>query len=270
MRRADHVGVGDPTNGRNIGGVMVRGYVTAVHKPGEGPPVPDPIPGWLVDVHVIEPGWKGLLRWVPLASGSGGVYSREHYQPQVAAKKLGGGALQLEGGPTATPPNLADGDLVIVAFMGNDFQRPVVMAQLPHPGGDVAPAGFRWWRTIDGATFSVTEGGGVAQATLFEGGKLVVKTPKATITISDSLVNVVGGRVVVQEADVSLNVQPVLLQAVLTDLATMFTELLPLITIAAAIFGIPITQTLAIIPLLAAQQVGTQGTRYAASSTESD
>jgi hypothetical protein len=269
--RADHAPQALKPVGGRAGGVLVRGYVVAVHAPGEGPPVPDPIPGWLVDVHVTEPGWRGLLRWVPVATQSGGVYSTEHWQPYPMTKKLGGGSLTLEGGPTATPPHLADGDLVIVAFMGGDLQRPVVIAQLTHPGAPPAIDGYRWWRSFDGAVFAVTEGGGRVEATLPEGGSLVVTTGSgATITIQDDIVNVVRGRIVAQTEDVSLNVQPVLLEALLLDLGTLFTELLPLITLAAAIFGIPIPQTTAIIPLLAAGTVGSQSKPYKATSLESD
>ncbi len=271
MTRADHQpNAFDPAGGRHAG-VLVRGYVTAVHKPGSGPKVPDRIPGWLADVHVIEPGWRGHLHWVPVMTQSGGIGSYEHFQPYPATAKLGGGALKLEGGPTATPPNLADGDLVIVAFMGGAADRPVIVGQLAHPGTPNAPAGYRWWRRLDGPTFGVTAGGKTTEVTLPEGGKLLITTGTgATITVQEDLVNVVGARVVVQSADVSINVQRVLLEAVLLDVAAIFVELLPLITIAAAIFGIPIPRTTAIIPMLAAGQNGEQGKPYKATSTESD
>lgn len=271
--RADH----HPRARNPVGGryapVLVRGYVVAVYAPGEGPSVPDRIPGWLVDVHVIEPGWRGLLRWVPIMTGSGGVYDIEHWQLRPMAQKLTGGTFSLEGGPSATPPNEADGDLVIVAFLGGDANRPVVVGQLPHPQTETpAEKGYRLLRAIAGARLGVKEDGNI-EVQVPAGTKVTVSTKGgdgATIECSDDAVTVTKAKLTVRSASTSTGIQAVLLEAVLADIATVLAEWYPLIQTVAAIFGVPLTNTATILPLLVAGTTSSTGKPYKAASTESD
>lgn len=273
MRRADHAPAAmNPTGGRSAA-YLVRGYVVAVYAPGEGPKVPDRVPGWLADVRVIEPGWQGLLRWVPVMTGSGGVYDIEHWQPRPMARKLSGGAFTLEGGPGATRPTDADGDLVIVAFLGGDANRPVIVGQLPHPQTETqAERGYRLLRTVGGARLSVREDGAI-EVTVPEGVTLTVSTKGgagATIECSDDAVIVTKAALTVRSSAASPNVQPVLLASVLSDIATVLAEWYPLIQTLAAIFGIPLVNTASILPRLIAGLTSSTGKPYKASSTESD
>ena len=271
--RADHQPEAmDPTGGRGAN-VVVRGYVVAVYAPGSGPKVPDPLPGWLCDVHVIEPGWRGILRWVPVMTQSGGVYDAEHWQPRAATKKLSGGTLKLDGGPTATPPTDADGDLVIVAFLGGDAHRPVIIGQLPHPATEVpAEEGYRLLRYIGGARVGVEEDGNI-EVQVPEGTTLTVSTKGgegATIECADDAVTVTKAKLTVRTASTSTSIQPVLLEALIGDLATLFTEWYPVVQTVAAIFGVALTNTPAIIAALTAGGPGLSGKPYKAASTESD
>lgn len=272
-QRADHAAQAMRPDGGRYAPVVVRGYVVAVYAPGEGPKVPDPVPGWLVDVHVIEPGWRGLLRWVPVMTGSGGVYDIEHWQPRAMAKKLKGGTLTLEGGPSATPPNETDGDLVIVAFLGGDVNRPVVIGQLPHPQTETpAEKGYRLLRTIGGARVGVKEDGNI-EVQVPAGTTVKVSTKDgdgATIECSDDAVTVTKAKLTVRSSSASTNVQAVLLEQLMSDLATVLLEWYPVIQTVAAIFGVALTNTPTILPLIAAGGPSSSGKPYKASSTESD
>lgn len=273
MNRADHSPQAmSPTGGR-YAPVVVRGYVVAVYAPGEGPRVPDKVPGWLADVEVIEPGWRGLLRWVPVMTDSGGVYDIEHWQPRPMAKKLSGGTLTLEGGPTATQPTDADGDLVIVAFLGGDVNRPIIIGQLPHPQTETpAEKGYRLLRTIAGVRIGVTEDGSV-EAQVPEGQKLTVTTKDgegATIECSDDAVTVTKAKLTVRTTSASTGIQAVLLESLIADLATVLLEWYPVVQTVAAIFGVPLVNSATILALLAAGGPSTTGKPYKAASTESD
>jgi len=262
----------DPTGGRSAP-VVVRGYVVAVYAPGSGPPVANPLPGWLCDVHIIEPGWRGILRWVPVMTQSGGVYDSEHWQPRAATKKLSGGTLMLEGGPTATPPTDADGDLVIVAFLGGDAHRPVVIGQLPHSATEVpAEEGYRLLRTIGGARVGVKEDGNI-EVQVPEGTTLTVSTKGgegATIECADDAVTVTRAKLTVRKSSTSVDVQPVALEALIGDLATLLAEWYPVVQVVAAIFGVVLVNTAAILAALTVGGPGLSGRPYKAGSTESD
>jgi hypothetical protein len=206
-------------------------------------------------------------------TGSGGVYDIEHWQPRPMAKKLSGGTLKLEGGPDATSPSDADGDLVIVAFLAGDVNRPVILGQLPHPQTETeATKGYRLLRTIGGAVVGVKEDGNI-EVQVPEGTTLKVSTKGgdgATIECADDAVTVTKAKLTVRSSEASVNVQAVLLDAVLADIVTVLAEWYPLIQTIAAIFGVPLTNTATIIPLLIAGTTSSTGKPYKASSTESD
>ncbi len=273
MNRADHSAQAMRPDGGRYAPVLVRGYVVAVYAPGEGPKVPDKLPGWLADVEVIEPGWRGLLRWVPVMTDSGGVYDIEHWQPRPMAKKLSGGTFTLEGGPSATQPSDADGDLVIVAFLGGDVNRPVIVGQLPHPQTETpAEKGYRLLRTIAGVRIGVTEDGSI-EAQVPKGQKLTVTMKDgdgATIEATDDAVTVTKAKLTVRSSATSTGIQAVLLEAVLADIASVLVEWYPLIQTLAAIFGVALPNSATNIPLLVAGTVNASGKPYKAASTESD
>lgn len=228
---------------------LVRGYVTAVYRAGEAgaPGTSDPAPGVMCDVQVIEPGWRGPLRHVPVMTQSGGVYEAEHWEPRPVQASLTGRSLTLEGGNTAIPLHETDGDLVIVAFLGGDVARPVIIGQLPHPGTDYpAPNGYRWWRRIAGNEATVDDDGNVT-LDLREGtGKITVQTAddttlvledsEATLTIGGTTIRVVDGDVSVSGVDVEVGgkltidgaaaaEQAVVLQAAYDDLVGLVTKI---------------------------------------------
>jgi len=191
--RNDHTQTGrSPIGGRNSYGAHVRGYVHATYLADDtrAPRLAEPINGWLCDVQIIEPGWQGLLRAVPVMTASGGVDDHAHWKPRPCTRNLNGGALTPEGGPGATPPQNTDGDLVIVTFLGNDTNRPIIIGQAPHPGSvDLNPDPTNLYeRTIATNTVKFAESGAITIDV--KGNDLTIRHGDAVITISDNTVTI--------------------------------------------------------------------------------
>lgn len=271
--RGDHRPEARSTVGGRPALPLARGQVVAVYAPGDGPDVPDAIPCWLADVRLIEPGWQGVLKWVPILTQSGGTEDIEHWRLKAAETKVNGGSLKLEGGPDATPPAQADGDIVVVGFLGGDNRRPVILGQLAHPQTKhPAESDYRYLRFVGGTRFGVDDGGNV-EIEVPEGVAVTVRTKAgdgATIEITDTSIVATGAKLTVKATDASPNVQPVLLDALMGDAATVLLEWYPIMQVAGVIFGFPLTNTPAILPLIAAGGPALNGRPYKAASTESD
>lgn len=246
-----HLIGGGKHGGARAVNTLIRAYVYAVYRPGdpEAPKSSDPYTGILCDVLPIEPGYRGLLRNVPIMTQSGGAADTEHWEPTPISARLDGSELSLEG-QGASPLHETDGDLVIVAFLGGDAFRPIIVGQLPHPG-TANPAqdldGYRWWRKLAGGIASVADDGGLAvDLRETEGQKLTLQTTETTIdvdagtttvttggttividdgvvTITGADTTITGGRVVSRSSAVAPTQPVVLAQAHADILATINT-----------------------------------------------
>ena len=128
--------------GRYTAGSLLRGYVVAVYAPDDDAAakapknagIADAYSPYLCDVQIVEGAYSGILPRVPIMTTAFGVVDRVQYVPRAATidtKK--GNAIKLEGsvGDPATPIHDSDGDLVIVAFLDNDYNKPVIVGALP-------------------------------------------------------------------------------------------------------------------------------------------
>lgn len=295
--------VGGP---RNAAGLFLRAFVTDAYYPDEKQSG-DVEGGILCDVQVVEAGYRGVLRRLPVMVQSAGVWDVEHFRPRKATIKVGGGQLNQTDG-AATPLDQTDGDLVIVAFLGGDVQRPFVMGQLPHPKTtqtQKSSASSRYRRRIAGNQLTVNDDGsveldltgatgGTVQTDGTEGTttpKLTVKTAdgslvlekdgkvtftlangtRATITGGDVLIE--GGKLTSKSATVAPNLQAVVLDQTRLDIGAVLVEWLPVLTVVAGIFGLPLTTSTPTVPgILAGTSTNPSGggKALAAANTESD
>jgi hypothetical protein len=127
---------------RYAAGALLRGYVVAVYAPDDtaaakspkNAGIADTYAPYLCDVQVVEGAYSGILPRVPIMTTVFGVVDRVQYVPRAATidtKK--GNAIKLEGSTSApaTPIHDSDGDLVIIAFLDNDYNKPVIVGALP-------------------------------------------------------------------------------------------------------------------------------------------
>lgn len=170
-----------PGRSRDGRGLFLRGVVTAVYRPGEGtdrmPVSSAALPGIVVDVRSIEPGYLTTFRNVPVLVQSGGLNDYEQWTPRAASVGLGRAI------DSTTPMTDTDGDVVVIGFLGGDLNQPAIFGQLPHPKTNRAPSAgdeFVYRRRIRGIDFGVgntgdvdidlsTPGNGVVSAAGVEG-----------------------------------------------------------------------------------------------------
>ena len=134
-----------------------------------------------VDVLVTEPRLKTVLRDVPILRQSAGVDNHEAWEPQPATRVISSSATFVFDGAGSgnADPHDTDGDRVLVGFVGNDLNRPVVLGQLDHRHTGHRPDaadGYRWRRWVAGSLIGVTTDGqvvldasGVADGVLVKG-----------------------------------------------------------------------------------------------------
>jgi hypothetical protein len=89
-------------------------------------------------------------RWVSLHGvlvsqpGPSGIHRGRMWRPRPSSKDLSGPTAELD---QTTNPAALDGDHVLVGFLGNDLDQPIILASLPHPlqdnGHSTGPAGQR-------------------------------------------------------------------------------------------------------------------------------
>ena len=156
--------------GRAAFGLQVRGVVIAVYETDNPNRRMKLVQsgGIVCDVLVYEAENNTLFREVPIQVQSGGVSEHEIWRPKPASQKLGGGALVVspEGRPIkATKAEDMDGDHVLISFIGNDLQKPIIVGQIPHPQNlrraSVNSAAFKYQRFIRGISMGVTMGGNI-------------------------------------------------------------------------------------------------------------
>lgn len=175
-----HQSVSVPMFGQTSKGITVRGVVlktilpdspTATARVATGERRTERDIGVKCDVYLIEPNHRGVLRDVPVATSSGGVADHETWVPRETTLNILTGeplVLSEEGntGPTPTAGHNMDGDYVLVTFLGNDYTKPVIVGQVPHPRNGQAPSyadltKYRYRRRIRGCVLMVTDNGNV-------------------------------------------------------------------------------------------------------------
>ena len=167
-----HHAMGTPRQGaaRYAAGIVVEGIVVAVYRPGDRPGREDfdenQSVSVSVDVLVTEPRLKTVLRDVPILRQSAGVDNHEAWEPQPATRVISSSATFVFDGAGSgnADPHDTDGDRVLVGFVGNDLNRPVVLGQLDHRHTGHRPDaadGYRWRRWVAGSLIGVTTDGQV-------------------------------------------------------------------------------------------------------------
>lgn len=179
-RRKGETGAG---LGRAAGGDLMRGVVIATVEPDSPAAVARLIDrpfikdnGIKCDVLVYETDKRFILSDVPVATDSGGVADYVEWRPRATTLALTTGqplnvAIPIPGLPP-TPTHEMDGDHVLVGFVDDDYNKPVIVGQIPHPRTFRAPSfteqadptwpgPFKYRRFLKGMTFGVTEGGNV-------------------------------------------------------------------------------------------------------------
>lgn len=93
-----------------------------------------------------QPGqrWVALHGVLVAQPGPSGIHRGRMWRPRPSTRDLSGPTAQLD---QTTNPAALDGDHVLVGFLGNDLDQPVILASLPHPlqdlGHPTAAAGQR-------------------------------------------------------------------------------------------------------------------------------
>jgi len=94
-----------------------------------------------------------------------GVSDIEIWRPKPATVKIGGGSPEEETDEKpATPAHETDGDVVIVQFLGNDFNKPIIIGALPHPKATIVARKsddpiYKWMRQVHGNRVGIEDSG---------------------------------------------------------------------------------------------------------------
>ena len=173
-----HQARGLPRSGRPSNGLILRGVVTKTIVPGSEEALsrdsarPYDVAadgGVKCDVLIIDPNYRTVLTDVPVMVGSAGLNDYEEWRPRESTASLTGEdlILSLEGtDDQITRTRDMDGDHVLVTFMGNDTNQPVIIGQIPHPNTNRKPDGssgqqFKWRKYLRGIDIGVTIEGNV-------------------------------------------------------------------------------------------------------------
>jgi len=127
---------------------MLQGVVLKVHRPGERPERQDinedRNPGITCQVLIYSPRHRCLLDDVPVLVRRGGMNDYELWEPRASSVDISGGSLSVEAqeadSPQVSRAEEMDGDHVVVAFLNDDLNQPVILGQLPHPSTKRRPA----------------------------------------------------------------------------------------------------------------------------------
>ena len=194
----------------------MRGVVVAVYAPDDPAAANSPksqkfagkYAEVLCDVLIIEDRYRGILPRVPILTMAHGVTDAVQWVPRAASVNVKeGGSVQLGASSTSTPPPSTDtdGDVVVVAFLDNDYQKPVIIGALSHPQTTVEVSTndspqYKWRSIIRGNVIGIQDGGqididvtGQTNGTVVSGGTeqavsnptISIKTGGATVTIDN-------------------------------------------------------------------------------------
>lgn len=124
---------------RRAGGLQLAGVVLKAFRPDDNPDregfVESRITGWLCQVLVYSSRGRAVIDNVPVAVHRLGLNGAALWEPKATTVDVTGGELVLEAenGKTPTPPHHMDGDHVLVSFLDDDLNQPLITACLPHP-----------------------------------------------------------------------------------------------------------------------------------------
>jgi hypothetical protein len=173
--------------------------------------------GVTCDVLVLDAGYRTILQHVPLMLQSAGLNDYEGWIPRDSSIDIVTAVMQISpegllGVPVSNAEDL-DGDFVMIGFMADDLNQPVILGQLPHPRNKKRPkftdlTKFKYRRVARGISWGVTNTGNVeidlstpTHGTVIVGGEEVVVPPPAAgnvlvkmgplafLTIADSVVS---------------------------------------------------------------------------------
>jgi hypothetical protein len=174
---------------------MLRCVVIATYLPDDRPSREDipesQNPCVTVDAVPLHSRYKSVLRDVPVLVRSGGLNDHEVWVPRAASVAFVGGAslaIDPKNPATATDLSQTDGDHVLIGFLGNDLNEPVVLGQLPHPRTKRRPS-----RNDAPAYISRTHTRGIETAVLSSGDVEIDFTNASAGTINADGVEVADG-----------------------------------------------------------------------------
>ena len=202
-------------------GDLLRGYVVAVYNPDDldaenGPRsvgITDDYPCILCDVVIIENEKRGLLTRVPIMTQAHGLTDYAQWIPRAATVNLLGNDLKLQRTPgssvqDATPLHETDGDIVVIGFVGNDYNRPIILGALAHPNSLVKPSvddnpQYKLKRHVRGNVIGVRDTGEIdidlsaqtSGAVEGDGSLTASANPTMVITAPDAVVTIDGSKV---------------------------------------------------------------------------
>lgn len=170
-RGSTHQGRARTANGLMVRGVVMKTYLPddpqAAARENDRPFAGAALSAVLCDVLVIDPEFKTYLKDVPVMTPSGGLNDHEIWVPRPSSTDLDTGNLKfsLEGstGDTSAAHNM-DGDQVVVGFLGNDANQPVIIGQFVHPKTNRRPSAtdatqYKWRKYVRGMDLGVTDDG---------------------------------------------------------------------------------------------------------------
>ena len=202
-------------------GSIVRGVVVGVYE-GDASAPKSPVQrgitskanGILCDVEVYEGEYCTFIPAVPVMTGAFGITDKIQWTPRAATINTKKGTkILLETTKDQRAPSItdSDGDVVVVAFMDNDYAKPVIIGALPCTQTLVAPSEkdttkYKWEATIRGNRVGIQDGGQVdidvtgqtngnltgskGEETPVSNPTIVITSKGATITIDDSGVKI--------------------------------------------------------------------------------
>lgn len=127
--------------------------------------------GVTCDVLVYESNSRTKLFNVPIATGSAGLNDYEVWIPHASTIDVNTALLldqSITHVPGLTPTKVEDmdGDHVLIQFLGNDLNNPIITKQIPHPRTNRQPSvldltQFKYKRYLRGMSFGITNDGNV-------------------------------------------------------------------------------------------------------------
>lgn len=156
---------------RHARGLLLSGVITRVYRPDDRPGRTDIAESRNVamtcQVLIYAPKMRAVLEDVPVLSHILGINDADLWEPKAAELDLSGRDLAIEGGDQKpSNPIDMDGDHVVVGFLNDDLNQPMIVGRLPHPRTRRRPSSdaatlYKLERWILGNHFGVTRGGNI-------------------------------------------------------------------------------------------------------------
>lgn len=171
-----HKAAGPHGFSRAANGLLLRAVVLETHLPGanlayQNPDQQSGSTGVTCDVYVYDRRHRSVLRGVPILLDSAGLNDHEVWKPRPTSVDLRRGLLVVspeQQGGRPTQASDMDGDHVVIGFLANDLDQPVIRGQIPHPRnrrrplvGDSDTSEFKYRRFIRGSAFGVRDDGNI-------------------------------------------------------------------------------------------------------------